>query len=227
MRRIFFVPCLALLLFCVSSFKTSSPSGGDGFNVNSPDYDRLNSLVLEKINLKRESKSETPLEFSASLQKTALYFTRDLRLRKFEQLRNERKVLMQKVRLLSWKNGYTNTMLNVVITQQNAVNFGGGKFYHDRDDTETNSRLFYGDAPSKAEKKKPDFTSRPIKDFSYDELAEIIAKQFLLDKRIFKCLNSGYSLVGCSCYLEKKTVNRKRIPILKAIFILGGKRLNF
>lgn len=219
------------LVFLLSAFSFTGlkkiGKGGSELDIYHPDYDHLNELVLAKINEKRQKKSETVLERNEALQQTALYFTRDLKLSKFEKLKNDRKVLQKKVHLISWKKGYNNNLLNVIVTLNEAVNYKGGKFYIDKKDTETNSHLFYGDKPTKKETEEPGYVSKPIKDFSYEELAEKIANKFLQDKRTFKCLNSGYDLVGCSCSIDAKTLNRTKIPIIKAIIILGGKRINF
>ena len=135
--------------------------------------------------------------------------------------------MKRKAQVISWKYGYTNNLLNVVTSVHNAVDYRGGKFYHDKEDNETITHLFYGNKPTKKEIEEKGLKTYPIKDYSYEELAMVLANKFLLDKRAMKCLNSGYDFVGCSCSIEARTVNRKRIPIIKAIFILGGKRINF
>jgi hypothetical protein len=213
------------LLILFSSFNLKE--GGVEFNVNQPDYERLNSAIIEVINAKREKKNEAQLELNSALQQTALYFTHSLRLSKFDKLMNERRVLKRKVAVQSWKYGYSNTMVDVNITFTNAIHFKGGKFYYDREDKDYNSHVFYGDKPGKKEKEADGFKPRPVKDYTYEELAEKIASDFLKDHRNSKALNVGYSCIGCSCSLEKKTINRNRIPVIKAIFVLGGKRINF
>ena len=200
---------------------------GDMFNVSQPDYNGLNSRIIEKINERRLKKKESLLELNNSLQLTALYLTRDLRLSKFEKLMDERRILKRKTYVQSWKYGFQNTILDVTITLNKAINFKGGSFYYDKTDTETSNHLFYGEKPTKREKEEEGFKTRPIKDYSIDQLAEIIANSFLLDSRTSKCLNSGYSLLGCSCYMEKNTVHRNKIPMIKAVFVLGGKRITF
>ncbi|MGZ4037011.1 MAG: hypothetical protein ACXVPQ_04230 [Bacteroidia bacterium] len=135
--------------------------------------------------------------------------------------------MIKKVDLISWKNGFSNNMLDVIITEGDAINYQGGPFYLDKEETDPLSHLLYGVKPTKHQKEQENYQPKPIKDYSYEALAEIFAKKFLLDKRVFKCLNSGYTLFGCSCTLEKKTLGRRRIPLMKAVFILGGRRINF
>jgi len=211
-----------LLLFAGPGLDSLCAQELDVFN---PDYDGLNSGIIEKINNRRLAQQQQALEHSLSLQKTALYLTRDLRLTRFERMQNNRKVLERTAYLKSWKYGNSYTLMTVVIATHYAVNFRGGRFYYDRKDTETRSHLFYGDKPSKKEKEAPGYKADPVEDFSVNELADRIAGKFLRDKRAMKCLNAGYTVMGCSCTLEKNTVGRRRVPVIKATFILGGKRL--
>ncbi len=216
---------LLLSVFMINvSFRKPIASAGE-FDVYRPDYDGLNKAILEKINAKRTQKNLDPLEELSSLQKTAIFLTRDLKLGRFQQLRNDRKVLQRQVELKSWKYGNTYTLLTVIIATSNAVNYRGGKFYFDKKDADTRNHLFYGKRPTKKEMEAEDYKTYPMDDFSQDEIAENIAHKFLSDKRTVKCLNTGYRMVGCSCYLEKKTLNRSKIPLIKAVFILAGKRL--
>lgn len=217
------VCCLSWSLF--SAFKPKSQT--QVFDVNHPNYELLNDLIINYINDKRSEKQKQNLQENEALQKTAFYFTHQLRLRRIEQMMGERRVLKRKVYLETWKNGFQSSLVEVSITFNKAVNYEGGSFYFDGKDTETNAHLFYGKRPSKKEAAAEDFKLKPIKDYMYTELAETIAEQFLRDNRSVKVLNKGYSLIGCSTSLEKNTVNRNRLPLIKAIFILGGKRITW
>jgi len=223
--RTYFI--LLAICFSFSSFKPLKKAGGGDFDVYHPDYNYLNELVIEKINAKRQLRNEVLLARQSALDETALYLTRDLKLSRLQRLMSDRRVMQKKVALISWKKGYPNNLLMVIVTMNHAVNYDGGKFYFDKKDTETTSHLYYGDKPSKKEMEKPGFRLVPVKDFTYDQLAEMISHKFLIDKRSFKCLNAGYDLVGCSCIIEQRTLNHHKIPMIKAVFILGGKRINF
>ncbi len=215
--------CLCVGLCSAFKLKTKTES----FDVNHPNYDLLNTLIINYINDKRSEKQKQNLQPNEALQKTAFYFTHQLRLKRIERMMDERRVLKRKVYLQSWQNGFQSGLVEVSISFSKAVNYEGGSFYFDKEDTETNAHLFYGKRPSKKEKASNDFKLKPMKDYIYTELAELIAEQFLRDNRSTKVLNKGYSLIGCSTSLEKNTVNRNRLPLIKAIFILGGKRINW
>ncbi len=197
------------------------------FNVFTPDVEQLNALVLQKINEKRLKRNALPLEVSKPLQQTAVYFTHNYKGSNFISLRSDRKKYLRKADLVSYKYGYTNTLLNVIISTSNGVDYKGGSFYYDKTDTETNSHLFYGKRPTKKEREAPNFKLYPVADLTYETLADRIADIFLRDRRSLKCLNAGYSLVGCSCKIEEKTLKRNKLPVIKAVFVLGGKRIDF
>jgi hypothetical protein len=221
---LFFIAC-SLCWSLFSAFKPKSQT--QTFDVNQPNYELLNSLIINYINDKRSEKQKQNLQENEALQKTAFYFTHQLRLKRIERMMDERRVLKRKVYLQSWKNGFQSSLVEVSITFNKAVNYEGGSFYFDGKDTETTAHLFYGKRPSKKEKADNDFKLKPIKDYTYSELAELIAENFLRDNRSIKVLNKGYSLIGCSTSLEKNTVNRNRLPLIKAVFILGGKRITW
>jgi hypothetical protein len=216
---------LIFLTYLTSSFCIKK--NGNDFNINQPNYQELNAKIIEFINTKRLKRDEPELSPHPALQKTAEYFTSNFKLRKFQQLISEQKIMEKKAKTMAYQFGYTNTLLTLNMATTRAIDYKGGTFHFDGKDTETNSHLFYGNRPSKKEKEDPSFKLFPIHDFSLEELAESIASDFLRDRRSTKALNEGYTNIGCSTQLEKNTLNRQKIPQIKAIFVLGGKRLNF
>lgn len=195
------------------------------FDVFKPDAATLNAQVLEKINARRVQKKQPMLEVHPALQRTAVYLTNDLRLSRFQRLRNDRLLLQREARLKSWKFGNPYTLMTVLITQVWAVDYRGGRYYYDANEGDTNNHLFYGKKPSRKDRESPGYRPLPVEDLAITDLAAILADKFLSDKRTVHCLNSGYSLVGCSCSVDPSTVGRRRVPVLKAVFILAGKRL--
>ncbi len=47
------------------------------------------------------------------------------------------------------------------------------------------------------------------------------------DEGHFKSLNKAYDQIGISVVLDKRSLFRKGIPQLKAVVIVGGKRINW
>lgn len=192
-----------------------------------PDYDLLKELVLEKINNKRARKIKTVLKNNASLQLTSDNYTQTLRATKFESNSNNKVRLNKKIKKACKYNGYRNAYVDYHITSINCVNYKGSKFYLDKEDTETSTHLFIGDRPTKKEKADEKFKSNPIKLFTYQELADLIAKQFISDEGTFKILNNGFDKFGFSLAVEQRTLFRNKLPKIKAIIIVGGNRITW
>ncbi|MBA2613819.1 MAG: hypothetical protein H0U95_17790 [Bacteroidetes bacterium] len=107
------------------------------------------------------------------------------------------------------------------------MHFAGSKFYYDKEDTETTTHLFLGEKPSKKEKAEDNFKAYPVKLYSYQELAEAIARQFISDEGTFKILNNGFDKFGFSLAVENRTLFKNRLPKIKAIIIVGGNRITW
>ena len=161
------------------------------------------------------------------MEKACKVFSEELKLRNLNILLADEYKLRKQLALVCKQNGYTNHLQKVMIKFTRSVNYIKGELYYDKDDSETETHLFYGKKPAKYEMKLPGFKRVAVKAYTYGKLADIIARNFFNDNRIKNCLNRGYTDYGCSCYLESKTLNRRKIPIIKSVFILGGKRITF
>ena len=87
--------------------------------------------------------------------------------------------------------------------------------------------MFIGNKPSKKEKEDEKFKTNPVKLYTYTELADLIAKQFISDEGAFKILNNGFDKFGFSLAVEQRTLFRTKIPKIKAIIIVGGNRITW
>ncbi len=183
--------------------------------------------MLEKINIKRARKVKTVLKNNAALQLTSDNYAQTLRASKFESNSNNRARINKKIKKACKFNGYRNAYVDYHIASVNCVNFKGSKFYLDREDTETNTHLFIGDRPTKKERADEKFKSNPIKLFTYQELADLIVKQFISDEGTFKILNNGFDKFGFSLAVEQRTLFRSKLPKIKAIIIVGGNRITW
>ncbi|MBL7937272.1 MAG: hypothetical protein JNM51_15795 [Bacteroidia bacterium] len=192
-----------------------------------PDYNLLKQLVLEKINNKRARKVKSVLKNNEALQLTSDNYTQTLRATKFESNTNNKIRINKKIKKACKYNGYRNAYVDYHITSINCVNFKGNKFYLDKQDTETNTHLFIGNRPTKKEKADEKFKANPVKLYTYQELADLIAKEFISDEGTFKILNNGFDKFGFSLAVEQRTLFRSKIPKIKAIIIVGGNRITW
>ena len=197
------------------------------FDPVNPDYDLLKQLVLDKLNSKRAKKSKTVLQPNTALQLTSDNYTRTLRATKFESNTENKLRINKKIKKACKLNGYKNAFMNYHITSVNCVNFRGSKFYYDREDTDTKTHLFVGIRPTKKGKADEKFKATPVKLYTYQELADLIAKQFISDEGTFKILNNGFDKFGFCLAVEQRTLFRHKLPKIKAIAIVGGNRITW
>lgn len=183
--------------------------------------------MLDKINNKRARKAKNTLKNNGALQLTSDNYTQTLRATKFESNTKNKTRINKKIKKSCKINGYKNAFIDYHITSIACINFKGKKFFFDKEDTETNTHLFIGDKPSKKEKEDEKFKSNPVKLYSYQELADLIAKQFISDEGTFKILNNGFDKFGFSLAVEQRSLFRTKIPKIKAIIIVGGNRITW
>ena len=188
----------------------------------------LDELVIDALNHKRAKKSKPPLVVNEALQKTANYYTSVYVLRKFENT-GENKVRFRKnFKKLCIQNGFRTRLIDFSINSCNAINYFGSEFYVDKEDETSNLHLFYGSKkPSKKEKSDEKFKSVPLKQYTYQQLAEIIANSLMHDEGYFKSLNKAYDQIGLSCVVDPKSLVGKKIPKTKIILIVGGRLINW
>lgn len=193
-----------------------------------PDYDQLNKLVIQYLNQKRAQKGKATLVANASLQKAAVSYTDKFVLRKFENSDENRMRISKKVKKACLANGFHSKLIDFSINTASAVNFYGRAYYLDREDSTSDLHLYVGNKkPSRKEKEQDNFKSIPIKQFTYEELAEVIAKKFMHDKGHFKTLNNAYDQIGISCVVEPRSLGGHKLPQIKAIIVVGGKLINW
>ena len=215
------------ILCVIFAILITASSSAQDFDPTKPDYDLLKQLVIEKLNQKRNRKQKSNLIVNQALQVTSDNYTRKLRASKLEKRTDNEIRISRKLKKNCKLNGYKNAFVDYHITSIPCVNSKGFKFYYDREDTETNTHLYMGSRPSKKEKAEETYKATPMKLYNYQELADLIAKQFTKDDGTFKILNNGFDKFGFSIAVEQSTLYRNRLPKIKIIIILGGNRITW
>ncbi len=164
---------------------------------------------------------------NSPLQVTADNYTTALRASRLEKNSENKLRINKKFKKNCRLNGYKNGFIDYHIASVKCMNYRQSNFYFDKEDTETPTHLFVGKKPSKKEREEADFKAVPVKAYSYSELADILAKQFVSDEASFKILNTGYDKFGFSIAVEKRTLFRSKLPVIKAIIIVGGNRITW
>lgn len=210
------------MLLCFTDFLVAQD-----FDPVKPDYGLLKSLVLEKLNQKRVKKKNKGIISNEALQKTADNYIATLSANKLEKNEKNKIRISKKIKKNCLINGYRNAFIDYHITSINCMNFSNKLFYFDKEDTETSTHLFLGSKPTKKEKADEKYVSKPIKLYTYDQLADLIVKQFVTDEGNFKILNNGFDKYGFSLAVEPRTLFRHKIPRIKIIIIVGGNRITW
>lgn len=162
-----------------------------------------------------------------ALQTTADNYTAVLRAGKLKKTSENKDRINKKFKKKCRANGYKYAFIDYHILSIPCVNAKSTAFYFDKEDTETSTHLFIGKKPTKKEKADEKFQAYPVKLYTYQALADIIARQLISDEGTFKILNNGFDKFGFSLAVEQSTLLRKKIPVIKAIIIVGGNRITW
>ena len=205
----------------------SSSLSAQDFDPIKPDYDLLKQMIIDKFNQKRERKSHKQLKNNEALQLTADNYVKVFSENRLQKNTKNKLRISKKVKKNCKLNGYKNTFVDYHIAAINCMNFAGSNFYFDKEDTETSTHLFIGNKPTKKEKEDAKFTPNQVKLYTYNQLADLIIRQFVTDEGSFKVLNNGFDKYGFSLAVEQRTIFRNKIPKIKIIMILGGNRITW
>lgn len=103
-----------------------------------------------------------------------------------------------------------------------------GRYHYDKKDDETDLHLFTGKKETLSKKEEEEgktLKRKPLEPITELELIK------LLKRRIYKSLkkkhisNGTFSRIGIHVELDDRTINRKKIPTLKVVIIIGAKKL--
>ncbi len=209
---------LFLLIFIGVS---STPTGRENklLSVNGFDEDLMNDLVFSLVNKERIRKGVEVLDKEETLSAVAKEYQSKFEFRRFKNVgKIERKVerkLVLKTRDLGFKGG----LVLPVVAQEEAIDYKNGKlFFYDKKDFKTEFHLFYGEKPRKTDKDK---TRAEIPHHSYLSFAKDLL-QNLASKNKKNLYSKSYKWGGLHLQWYYKSINKKKIPRIKMIFILGG-----
>ena len=179
----------------------------------------MSDLIFKLINEKRIKKGLEVLKHEAALSSVAKEFQSKLEFRRFKDPEKiERKIerrLAHRTRRLGFKGG----LVLPIAGQGNAINYKKGEvFFYDKKETETEFHLFYGNKPKKKDKDK---IRVEIPHHSYLSFAQNFLKE-LESKNKKKLYSKSYKWGGLHLQWYYKSINKKKIPQMKMIFILGG-----
>ena len=181
------------------------------------DADLLERAIVELINEKRKKKGVDSLIFQDGLQKSAAYFQSKLEFRRFKYPEKIERKIDRDLQKMTKKYGYEGGLTLPVVAMHQGINYKAGEaFFYDGSKKEA-FKLFYGEKP-----RKDDSSLREeIPAYTYREFAHALIKN--LESPNKKQLYAKvYTKVGVDLSWYYKTLNRRRIPQVKMILVLGG-----
>ena len=211
----------------IIAFVISISLSAQDFDPIKPDYDLLKQIIIDKFNQKRTRQHHLQLTPNESLQLTADSYVNTFTENRLQK--NSKNVLRinKKVKKNCKRNGYKNTFVDFHITSIRCMNYSSSEFYYDKEDNETSTHLFVGKKPTKKEKSEGKQPPVQIKPYTYNQLADLIVRQFVTDEGSFKILNNGFDKFGFSLAVEQHSILKNKIPKIKVIVILGGNRITW
>lgn len=195
---------------------------------NDPDQDLLvkgfneellNQLVFDLINEKRVAKGLDSLDYTASLAVVAKKHQSALEFRRFTNKDKVEAKVEKRLAQETKKAGFKGKLVLPIAAQWDAINYERDEdYFYNKLDTETDFHLFYGVKPKKRDKNKD---RDEIPKHSYDSFAKAMLDN-LDSKNKDKLYSKSYKWIGMNFQWYYKSLNKRTIPQMKGIFIVGG-----
>lgn len=103
-----------------------------------------------------------------------------------------------------------------------------GKYYYDKSDIDTDLHLFKGKKKTLTKKEIEEgktIEPKPLEPINEIELAKLYKKKIYKGLKKKHLARGTFTRIGVHILLDEKTINRKKIPTLKVIVIIGAKKL--
>ncbi len=187
------------------------------------DEDLLEALVFSKINNYRKSKGKKLFLTSKPIQAIAEAYVKKYQSSRFAPTGSNYYKLKRVLNRISRYMWLSYKLYDGHVTQPIVADYKRGSFYYDKE-SETDLKLFYG-------KKKPrpneDVELKPIEAKTYNQVADVIVKKWFANRSSQMLKGSTYQYLAIHTVLDYKSVRKSaKLPKIKAMFIVGGKRNN-
>lgn len=179
----------------------------------------LNETIFQLVNQKRIKKGLKALDYDASLNEVCRDYQDEFEFKNFRNSGSIERKIARKVHLKTKKAGFKGKLILPVVGQSEALNYNKKKEFHlNLNNHESEFHLYYGKKPRKSEQ-NPD--REPIKAFNYYAFAKNLLNEMDSEhkKQLYK---KHYKWGGIHTQWYYKSLNKRRIPKIKMIFLLGG-----
>ncbi len=179
----------------------------------------LNTTFFRLVNDKRRKKGLDTLVYTKALNKVSFNFQDKLELRRFSNSSSIERKINRTLQNKTKNEGFNGGLVIPVVGEFEALDYDGkSEFFYNKEDKQSEFKLFYGKRPRKSELNP---SRKEIKVFDYYSFARTIIKQ--LESENKKHLYSkSFKWGGLHLQWYYKSLNKRKIPQIKMIFILGG-----
>jgi hypothetical protein len=214
------IKLVTIFLFgCIGLSSIITDNSKETLSVRGFDEQIMNSLVFELINEKRIENGVEVLKREEALSTVAKQYQSKFEFRRFKYPEKVERKIERKLALKTRKIGFKGGLVLPVVGQGNAIDYKKGEtFFYDKKETETEFHLFYGEKPRKKDK---DISRVEIPHHTYLSFAKDFLEN-LESKNKKKLYSKSYKWGGLYFQWYYKSINKKKIPQMKMIFILGG-----
>tara|TARA_Y100000766_G_C18833018_1_gene569044 strand:+ start:447 stop:1160 length:714 start_codon:yes stop_codon:yes gene_type:complete len=179
----------------------------------------LNETVFKLVNNKRRKKGLDALNYASALNKVSLQFQDKLELRRFTNTSSIERKIGRTLYNKTKSAGFDGGLVVPVVGEYEALDYDGkSEFFYNRNEKQSEFKLFYGKKPRKSELNPSRTEIQPL---DYYNFAKKILKKLESENKK-ELYSKAYKWGGVHLQWYYKSLNKRKIPQIKMIFILGG-----
>ena len=179
----------------------------------------LNKIVFKLVNNKRRKKGLDTLEYTYALNEVALKYQNEFELRRFKNTSSVERKIKKSLGSRTKKAGFDGGLVLPILAEFEALDYDGkSEYFIDRNKTDSEFKLYYGKKPRKNEVNPQ---RKPIEAFDYWTFAKKLLKNLESENKK-KLYAKSYKWGGLHLQWHYKSLNKRKIPQIKMVFLLGG-----
>jgi hypothetical protein len=193
--------CFVLTTGLLKQSSDYTKAKNEKLSILSLDSEFLNQTVFRLINEKRRKKGVDTLEYSAELNNVCRKYQDELEFRRFKNTPSIERKINKQLSSRTKKSGFKEQDFFIMKTE-----------------TKSEFKLFYGKRPSKNAKNK---TRKEVQPLNYFHFAKNILRKLESENKK-QLYAKSYNWGGLHLQWYYKSLNKRKIPEIKMIFLLGG-----
>lgn len=198
------------------------------FDPLNPDIELLNAGLFVAIQRERKRRAREILAFSEKQYTLCAKFLEFYLPDRFETDEENIEKFTKTTKKALKKIKFPKGISKVLTFKFRAMNFKGYNFYYLKTAHETELKLFKGAKPEIRDSTKlAELKKVPVPTFTYKGLIDNFVKNVLKKKYSKLLYSKEYSSLACYFKLDKRTLNRNKIPEVALIMIYGADRLKY